>query len=113
MGKAYVQWAISHPDYYQVMFGSELDKTGSPEVLAAGARAFDDLLDTIKRCQETGLLPAGDPHATAGPIWSLLHGISTLTIGSDLTHVGIREDAETLTERSLRQLLFQGVVPLS
>ena len=106
MGKAYVQWAVSHPDYYQVMFGSELDKTESPEVLTAGARAFDDLLDTIKRCEQAGLLPAGDPHATAGPIWSLLHGISMLTIGSDLTHVGIREETEALTERSLRQLLF-------
>ncbi|MFI5509045.1 TetR/AcrR family transcriptional regulator [Mycobacterium sp. NPDC051804] len=106
MGKAYVRWAVGHPDYYQVMFGSELDKTESPDVLAAGARAFDDLLDTIKRCQQTGLLPAGDPHTTAGPIWSLLHGISMLTIGGDLTHVGIREDTEALTERSLRHLLF-------
>ena len=106
MGKAYVQWAVSHPDHYQVMFGSELDKTESPEVLAAGVRAFDDLLDTITRCQHAGLLPTGDPHATAGPIWSLLHGISTLTIGSDLAHVGIREGTEALTERSLRQLLF-------
>lgn len=106
MGKAYVRWAVTHPDYYQVMFGSELDKTESPEVLAAGARAFDDLLDTIKRCQQAGLLPGGDPHTTAGPIWSLLHGISMLTIGSDLTHVGIGEETEALTERSLRQLLF-------
>ena len=106
MGKAYVRWAVSHPDYYQVMFGTELDKTESPEVILAGARAFEDLLDTIKRCQETGLIPAGDPRETAGPIWSLLHGISMLTIGSDLTHVGIREDTEALTERSLRQLLF-------
>ena len=106
MGKAYVQWAVSHPDHYQVMFGSELDKTESPEVLEAGVRAFDDLLDTIRRCQHAGLLLTGDPHATAGPIWSLLHGISMLTIGSDLAHVGIREDTEALTERSLRQLLF-------
>jgi AcrR family transcriptional regulator len=106
MGRAYVRWAVTHPDYYQVMFGSELDKTESPEVLAAGARAFDDLLDTIVRCQESGLLPTGDSRTIAGPIWSLLHGVSMLTIGSDLTHVGIREDPEALIERSLRKLLF-------
>jgi AcrR family transcriptional regulator len=106
MGRAYVRWAVTHPDYYQVMFGSELDKTESPEVLAAGVRAFDDLLDTIVRCQESGLLPHGDPRTIAGPIWSLLHGVSMLTIGSDLTHVGIREDPEALIERSLRELLF-------
>lgn len=106
MGKAYVRWAITHPDYYQVMFGSELDKTESPEVLTAGERAFNDLLDTIVRCQQADVLPPGDAHEIAGPIWSLLHGISMLTIGSDLTHVGIDEETEALTERSLRQLLF-------
>jgi hypothetical protein len=88
------------------MFGSEFDKTASPEVLIAGERAFDDLLDTIVRCQEGKLLPAGDPREIAGPIWSLLHGVSMLTIGSDLTNVGIGEDPESLIERALRQMLF-------
>ena len=62
MGRAYVRWAVIHPDYYQVMF---------------------------------------DPHGMAGPIWSLLHGVATLTIGSDLKHVGIREDPQALVERAL------------
>jgi AcrR family transcriptional regulator len=106
MGRAYIRWAVGHPDYYQVMFGSELDKTESPEVLAAGGRAFDDLLDAIVRCQGSHLLPPGDPREMAGPIWSLLHGVSMLTIGTDLTNVGIREDPEALIERSLRDLLF-------
>ena len=106
MGRAYVRWAVTHPDYYQVMFGSELDNTESPEVLTAGERAFNDLLDTIVRCQGAALLPAGDPLEIAGPIWSLLHGISMLTIGSHLAHVGIREDAEALIERSLQKMLF-------
>ncbi len=106
MGKAYVRWAATHPDYYQVMFGSELDNTESPEVLTAGERAFDDLLDAIARCQGAGLLPTGDPREIAGPTWSLLHGVSMLTIGSHLTHVGIREEPEALIERSLRDLLF-------
>lgn len=94
-----LRWAVNHPDYYQVMFGSELGKPQSPEVLSAGERAFDTLLDTIVRCQRAGLLAAGDPRAIAGPIWSLLQGISMLTIG-------IGEDPESLTERALRDLLF-------
>jgi AcrR family transcriptional regulator len=106
MGRTYVRWAVTHPDYYQVMFGSELDKTQSPEVVVAGERAFGDLLDTIVRCQRSGLLPTGDPREMAGPIWSLLHGVSMLTIGSDLVNVGISEDPEALIERSLRNLLL-------
>jgi AcrR family transcriptional regulator len=106
MGRAYVRWAVTHPDYYQAMFGSELDKSDNPDLLTAGARAFDDLLDAIVRCQQANLLPAGDPREIAGPIWSLLHGVATLTIGSDLRHVGIREDPQALVERALRALLF-------
>src|SRR6478672_9368201 len=33
MGRTYVRWAITHADYYQVMFGSELDKSDNPELL--------------------------------------------------------------------------------
>jgi AcrR family transcriptional regulator len=106
MGTAYVRWAVTHPDYYQVMFCSELDNTESPEVVAAGERAFNDLLDTIVRCQSAALLPAGNPRDIAGPVWSLLHGVSTLTIGGHLTNVGIREEPERLVERSLSELLF-------
>lgn len=105
MGRAYVRWAVAHPDYYQVMFGTEFDKTEDPELLTAGTRAFDDLLDAIVRCQQASLLPAVDPREIAGPTWSLLHGIATLTIGGDLSNVGIREDPEALAERALRGLL--------
>jgi AcrR family transcriptional regulator len=108
MGRAYVHWAVNHPDYYQVMFGSELDKTESPEVLEAGLKAFGDLLDTIVECQQAKFLPDGDPRASAGPVWALLHGVSTLTIGSDLAHVDIAERPEAMAERALRALLFQG-----
>jgi AcrR family transcriptional regulator len=106
MGRAYVRWAVTHPDYYQVMFGAELDKSDKPELLAAGARAFCDLLDVIVRCQEANLLPAGDPRHIAGPTWSLLHGIASLTIGSDFSQVGIRDDPQALAERALRRQLF-------
>ena len=106
MGRTYVRWAVTHPDYYQVMFGSELDKNDKPDLLSAGARAFGDLLDVIVRCQDAGLLPAGDPREIAGPVWSLLHGIATLTIGGDFKHVGIRENPQALAERALRSLLF-------
>ena len=107
MARAYVHWAVTHPDYYQAMFGAEIDKSDHPELLTAGARAFADLLEAITQCQEAGILPKGDPLEIAGPTWSLLHGISTLSIGQDLSHVGIRDDPQALAERSLKELLFR------
>ncbi|MDT5092158.1 MAG: hypothetical protein QOH60_1521 [Mycobacterium sp.] len=106
MGRAYARWAIAHPDYYQVMFGSVLDKTDKPEMLTAGLTTFGDLLDVIVRCQEAGVLGAGDPSDIAGPVWSVLHGICMLAIGGDFNHVGIVEDPQALAERALRELLF-------
>jgi AcrR family transcriptional regulator len=106
MARAYVHWAVAHPDYYQAMFGAETDKSEHPELRTAGARAFADLLDAISQCQEADILPKGDPLEIAGPTWSLLHGISTLSIGHDLSQVGIGDDPQALAERSLKALLF-------
>jgi AcrR family transcriptional regulator len=107
MARAYVRWAVTHPDYYQAMFGAEIDKTEHPELLTAGLRAFGDLLDAITQCQSAKILPDGDPLEFAGPTWSLLHGIAMLSIGQDLSHVGIRDDPQALAERSLTELLFR------
>src|ERR1700741_4961906 len=30
LGRAYVRWAIAHPDHYRVMFGAEIDNASHP-----------------------------------------------------------------------------------
>lgn len=106
LGRAYVRWAVSHPDYYQAMFGAGTDRRVHPDLLSAASRSFDDLLDAVRQCQAANILPAGDPCTIAGPTWSVLHGIASLTIGHNLAYVGIREDPEALAERTLAALLF-------
>ena len=66
MARAYVRWAVTHPDYYQAMFGAETDKSDHPELLTAGARAFDNLLDAIIQCQSVKILPDGTPSRSPG-----------------------------------------------
>ena len=61
MGRAYVHWAITHPDYYQVMFGSELDKTESPEVLEAGLPPSPTCSTRSSNASEAKLMADGDP----------------------------------------------------
>ena len=104
IGRAYVRWAITHPDYYQVMFGAETIKPEHPGLQIAGAQAFDDLLRAITSCLESGTVQRQDPRAIAGPMWSLVHGVASLAIGGDLHQVGIREDAESLAARALAEL---------
>jgi AcrR family transcriptional regulator len=101
LARAYVRWAVAHPDYYQVMFGAETIKAEHPGLLRAGTQAFDDLLDAISGCHELGMMRGGDPLEIAGPMWSLVHGIASLAIGGDLHQVGIHEDPEAMVSRAV------------
>lgn len=103
LGRAYVRWAIAHPDHYQVMFGASLK--AEQGLAIAGEQAFGDLLDAIARCQEAGIVAAQDPREVAGPLWSLVHGIASLAIGGHLRAVGITQAPEELVDGVVAQAL--------
>jgi AcrR family transcriptional regulator len=96
LGRAYVRWAVAHPDHYRVMFGAEIDKAAHPSLGVAAMRACGDLLDAITRCQEAGIVAGGDPLLVAAPLWSLVHGVASLAIGGELRGVGIAQDPEAM-----------------
>jgi AcrR family transcriptional regulator len=105
LGRAYVRWAVSHPDHYRVMFGAELIKADHPSLAVAAEQAFDHLLDAITKCQEAGIIEGQDPREIAGPLWSLVHGVASLVIGGELRAVGIHQDPEAMVASSAAQLL--------
>jgi len=105
LGRAYVRWAVTHPDYYQSMFGAETVKRDHPDLVVAGGRAFGNLVDAITSCLELGVLEGQDPLVIAGPMWSLVHGVASLAIGGDLCDVGIHEDPEALVARAMTEFL--------
>lgn len=105
LGRAYVRWAISHPDHYQVMFGAESLKADQPGMAVAGEQAFGDLLDAIVKCQEAGIVEGRDPREVAAPLWSLVHGIASLAIGGQLTAVGIVQAPDELIAGVVAQVL--------
>jgi len=98
LGRAYIGWAVSHPDHYRVMFGAELSKDSYPGLAVAGEQAFSVLLDAVAGFGD-------DPLSLAGPLWSLVHGLSSLAITGDLQGVGIRQEPEVMMESVVGQLL--------
>jgi AcrR family transcriptional regulator len=104
LGRAYVRWAVTHPDHYQVMFGAEINKTDHPALAVAAEQAFGDLLEAIARCQEAGIIRGNDPREIAGPLWSLVHGVASLAIGGDLRGVGIDQDPQDMVSGIVAQL---------
>jgi AcrR family transcriptional regulator len=96
LGRTYVHWALTHPDYYQVMFGTESLKAQHPGLAAAAEQAFGELLDAITKCQQAGTAQGDDPLEIAAPLWSLVHGIASLGIGGDLRAVGVHRPPEDM-----------------
>lgn len=105
LGRAYVRWAIAHPDHYQVMFGAESLKAERPGMAMAGEQAFGDLLDAITKCQEAGIVEGRDPREVAAPLWSLVHGIASLAIGGQLGAVGIVQAPDEIIAGVVAQVL--------
>ncbi|WAJ42800.1 TetR/AcrR family transcriptional regulator [Mycobacterium sp. Aquia_216] len=101
IGRAYVCWAVGHPDQYRVMFGADTDKTQHPSLAVAAGQAFGQLLDAIAGCQAAGLLRGEQPSELAGPLWSLVHGIASLAIDGELRNVGIDQDPEDMVSDAL------------
>ncbi|OBG61991.1 MULTISPECIES: TetR/AcrR family transcriptional regulator [unclassified Mycobacterium] len=105
LGRAYVRWAVAHPDHYRVMFGAELSKADHPDLAIAGEQAFADLLDAIAACQHAGVVGGQDPRELAAPLWSLVHGVASLAIGGELVSVGIAQQPEDVIAGVVAQML--------
>jgi AcrR family transcriptional regulator len=79
VGRAYVVFATSHPDYFAVMFRPEPSAAGGDEKdVHEQVGAWRHLVDGIIACQQAGMAPAGDPLPIAIYLWSLVHGLASL-----------------------------------
>ncbi|HYC54380.1 MAG TPA: TetR/AcrR family transcriptional regulator [Candidatus Binatia bacterium] len=84
-GLAYVRYAIDHPAHYRVMFGPEIpDKRLYAALDAASRAAYDRLRDSIRACQQAGVIPDGDIEHRAVRAWALVHGLASLFIDGQL-----------------------------
>jgi AcrR family transcriptional regulator len=86
LGRAYVNFAISHPGYFRAMFHGDANSAGPTET---GLRAFHLLRDAVLACQEAGAAPPGDPAPLVLAAWSAVHGFATLWIDGALPFEGL------------------------
>jgi AcrR family transcriptional regulator len=112
LGIGYVRFALAHPSYLRVMFGSEVpDKAAHPSLKEAGERTFELLVQAIAECQAVGQARAGDPVELAVAAWSIVHGLAALLVDGRLKeHVRSTKEAERLAER-VTALFMLGLAP--
>jgi len=112
LGIGYVRFALAHPSYLRVMFGSEVpDKAEHPALAAAGDRTFTLLVQAIEECQAAGRVGGGDPRELAVAAWSIVHGLAALLVDGKLkAHAATAPDAERLAH-TITDLVMLGLAP--
>jgi len=107
IGLAYVAFAQSEPNLYRLMFGGRvLPKGAHPRLDQAGLDAFNVLQDTIARGQRAGYLKPAPLALMTATAWSLVHGLSQLTIDGHLPNA----DAEPQLAEGITSLLLEGAI---
>ncbi len=80
-GVGYVKFAIAHPSYYRVMFGTfQKEESPHPKQARVGYQAFEVLLNAIRAGQQAGAVRSGDTFQLALVAWSAVHGLAMLLI---------------------------------
>lgn len=113
LGRAYVTFATGHPALFRTMFHPSLvDRTGLPDLAAASEATFETVVETVRECQEAGVVDAG-PNARelALSAWSSVHGIATLAVEGELASYGFDQSPEALADLITARIYF-GLRPL-
>jgi AcrR family transcriptional regulator len=76
--RAYIEFGLRNPDHYKCAFvlqGSTTRKRSSNP-----HPAFSEMLDSVRRCVETGVFGPVDIDLTSQVLWACIHGITSLLI---------------------------------
>jgi len=102
MGVAYVQFAVTHPSHYRVMFGRFIESCSKDvEFVQEATAAFQVLVDSLIEQQQAGLVRRDDPLILARFIWSIVHGIAMLVLDGQLR--GQDERGEALAQYAIER----------
>ena len=109
VGRAYLEFADSHPQLYRLMFGPECNKLQHPDLLEAGQEAFAVVLRAAQECNAAGMTGthSADDVAMAG--WSVVHGLATLHADGVLGRITQRPLPDVA--QSLFAILVNGIAP--
>jgi AcrR family transcriptional regulator len=101
VGRAYLAFALSHPEAYKLMFDAKQpDEALRPELVAAGERSRATMTAHLKAMIDAGLMK-GDPDLIGHMFWSALHGAIQLQLAGMLSPPF---DAERLSGELMRTL---------
>ncbi|HZF69455.1 TetR/AcrR family transcriptional regulator [Sulfuricurvum sp.] len=105
MGRAYLNFAIEHPNLYRLLFGEMYRKEREEicdykdETQATGLYA---LIGLLSEAQEEGIIAQVNPLIQAAMVWASIHGLASLLIDG---HLMMSDNMEAIYEYSIGVLL--------
>jgi len=108
-GQAYIEFALTHRGYFEVMFRPYLYRTDDPKLLVAKNAAFDILYDTARSSLTSHRSEPVTDEAVRGLAmagWSLSHGFATLALTANVSEQ-LGDDTSALAGQ-----IAQGVIAL-
>jgi AcrR family transcriptional regulator len=107
---AYVRFGLEHPAHYRLMFGAELaDRARHSTLQAAGDTTFAVLTGVLERGQASGQVRRDPVRDQALAAWSLVHGLTTLSIDQRVSFLGVSTDEAERHARLAGMALFEGL----
>ncbi len=105
MGRAYLDFAIEHPNLYRLLFGENFRQEREEicdykdENQATGLYA---LIGLLLEAQEEGIIAQVNPMVQAAMVWASIHGLASLLIDG---HLIMSDNIEAIYEYSIGVLL--------
>ena len=95
-GRAYIEFACSHPETYRLMYSMKRDEFDVSELQTCDTKAYKLIEATIDAGLSSGRFKALDRDAIVTAAWSMAHGYAQLVIDGvidvDVEHVADRFD---------------------
>lgn len=105
LGKAYIEFVVSHPEFYDMMWGDlgiRAMDTDADELKSSG---FFVLVESIDALFEKNGVENGDAVTLATKLWALVHGLSSLALNQHLEKMVPGADVYALLESSTHMFL--------
>ena len=109
MGENYIKFGISNPEFYDIMFIQRAPMQAIESTLEcewkSGDVAMGRLKDTIREAMDKGLIIKGDVDAVSMVIWSMVHGLVSLSIRDRFNKLVPPEAVVPMMNQALNWLL--------
>jgi AcrR family transcriptional regulator len=99
IGHAYVEFALTNPGHYRLMFGHEIMREKRPsELVAAAKETFDEFLSSVEEVRKETDVKPDDSLSLASMAWIVVHGLSSLLIDGQVQMLGASSALPALLE---------------